>query len=201
MNITPPTRIDFPIPVDDPIELQVHLHSIGWIKWKVGHGPGGLLTGGLINATGLFVQLIDLPARSGQRQWVVRAGGKFRSYFDMISEPTYSDNHRDLSPPNKGGWKVTKYKNSVWNKRFAHLVWPTVDIVATLVGIARISDTEYADSLIVQIERSITRLNDDGMWQAVFMKRCPDCREWLTIWEQKAANCSFCDVPNIVQGD
>lgn len=88
--------------------LDELLDSLGWIALHKRMLPRGLR--GWVNALGLFVQ-----ERKAGRWTRLQAGGSLRSYLDAWQE-------------DEGEWQIKKFDKATWERRFAHVVQPTVEI-------------------------------------------------------------------------
>ena len=87
---------------------------------------------GWVSALGLHVQ-----ERKAGRLTLLRAGGRFRSFLDAWLE-------------NEGAMQVKKFDEATWERRFAHVVQPTIEIAEFLIE--RVTnfgdlDAEGADAL------------------------------------------------------
>ncbi|MBA7505378.1 hypothetical protein ES706_04045 [subsurface metagenome] len=97
-------------------ELVTVLESIGMLK----NGLPFRLRG-WVNSTGLYVRFRTIGEWSR-----LQAGGKFRSYFDAMGRMPFYDADDD--------WKIRRFDQETWQRRFAHLVYPTLEIVLFVSG-------------------------------------------------------------------
>ncbi len=100
---------------------------------------------GWASVLGLYVQ-----AREAGQRTRLQAGGSLRSYLDVWQE-------------GEGDWQVKKFDNDTWNRRFAHLVEPTYQIVDFLND--RIASFGELDSEGVSaLDHTLQHYRDTGAW-------------------------------------
>lgn len=100
--------METPRKVSDAGELLPILWQIAFFKDSL---PFQLR--GWLNLLGLCVQM-----RGGYLQ----AGGQFKAYFQAAGQSTSVD------PAQTNSWPILRFDQRTWNRRFAHLVWPTLDM-------------------------------------------------------------------------
>ena len=183
--------------VDDVEVLLGILGEVGTIKLNMPFTRRWWL-----NELGLYVQL-----RYAAGQGRLRAGGKYKSYFDA-----WGTEGEDFNL-----WEVKKYDKETWNRRFAHLVWPTYEIAIFLgftsgimpwdapvaiddkeLGqVSRLDDVmlktlgEQADLKTKQV---IKHFNKTGEWMgSMIVWRCKTCSHRLDIWQLGVGKlCPYC---------
>lgn len=195
-------RRSAPPPVSDDRELANLLALVGSVKLAL---PWSIR--GLLNSTGLYVQVQTLPRYDGdikKVEWVLKAGGKFRSCFEarhfggvedwMISSDDGSVNSIFVSMIQPDEWNVYRLNHDVWQRRFAGLVWPTYEIAAHLSWLK--DDGRLGDSIeISRIHASAEHLKRSGEWLGVADIQCSSCSTDLWIWEYEPyVECPSCGV-------
>ena len=102
---------------------------------------------GWSNELGLFVR----PARDGRK---VLAGGRWRPYIDARLLPG-------------DGWRVDKFDEDTWVRRFAALVGPTLDVTRYLCDCAtEMHRYGYAIQPLVRLKNCIDRYRSTAHWEA-----------------------------------
>lgn len=178
--------------VDD---VRVLLDKLGWVGTIKLNLP--IATRWWLNELGLYVQL-HYAAGQGRLQ----AGGKYRSYLDA-----WGSEGEELNL-----WEVRKYDKETWNRRFAHLVWPTYE-VALFVGGPVLWDTpltawgmelgklgEVNDAMFqtvarygaLKIKQAIAHFNKTHEWLGLLEWRCKTCGQRLDIWQLQDELCPYC---------
>jgi len=182
--------------VDDVAVLLVKLGWIGIIKLNMSIADRWWL-----NELGLYVQLRYAAGRGR-----LRAGGKYKSYFDA-----WGTEGEDFSL-----WEARKYDKETWNRRFDHLVWPTYEIalfVGTLGGLlpgympialegkelGQLSELNDATSkklreqAELKTKQAIKHFHKTGEWMgSMIVWRCKTCSHRLDIWEVGNKLCPYC---------
>lgn len=179
--------------VDDP---ELLLDKLGWVGTIKLNLP--LVTRWWSNELGLYVQL---HYAGGQGR--LQAGGTHRSYFDAWGKKGQATTE----------WKVRSYDRRTWNKRFAHLVWPTYDL-ALYVGGPSLWDTgvvlpggqsaklseldDYTFRQVNQyrgqrIKQALAHFNETREWSGLLEVYCERCGQRLQVWETHKRICPYCN--------
>ena len=166
-------------------ELFIALDHIG--MWK-NHLPVKLRD--WVNVLGLHVQRgLLFPGTDAQDY--LSAGGKFRKYFYATCDYDLSDEkHTEVMASAMMGdfshWKVKKFDQEVWEKRFAHLVEPTCEIVFYL------SD-EKGQSL-PKLTDVVNHFKSSGDWLGLYDNKCISCGQSVSWWKYFCYEpCPHCD--------
>ena len=172
------------------------LDKLGWVGTIKLHLP--LVTRSWLNELGLYVQL-HYVAGQGRLQ----AGGKYRSYFDA-----WGKEGQEIIQ-----WEVRSHDRQTWNKRFAHLVWPTYDLALYVGGpilwntsvalpggqVAKLSELddstfqELNRTRITLIKQVVAHFNKTREWPGLLELRCQGCGVRLNIWETQKRICPYCE--------
>ncbi len=141
---------------------NVELATLSYIAWQKSLLP--LQLRGWVNVLGLHVQ-----EREAGRWRRLQAGGKFRSCLDAWCE-------------GEGDWQVKKFDKDTWERRFAHLIEPTLEIADFLNQRRRYLgnlDREGEDAL----KNAIQHFMDTDTWPG--LPRVSE--EVIHKWEQDEA--------------
>lgn len=150
-----------------------------------------------LNELGLYVQL-----RYAAGQGRLQAGGKYKSYFDA-----WGPEGGDLNL-----WEVRKYDKETWNRRFAHLVWPTYEVALFIGGpmlwdmpitvrgedLGRVSELDDAtfkmvgENAALKINQAIRHFKVTGEWSGLLEWQCKTCSHRLDIWQLQDELCPYC---------
>lgn len=189
--------------VSDSRELVALLAYVGSVKLKL---PRSIR--GIFNSTGLYVQIQNLPRYEGNIkniEWVLKAGGKFRSYFEarsigfeewMAASGDDSTKAMLVSMIAPEDWNIYRLNHDVWERRFAHVVWPTYEIAARLdwLNDQGLADDPTETSRISEIAEHLKRTRE---WRGVADIRCHSCGAHLWIWEYEDHDvCPNCGTPH-----
>lgn len=182
--------------VDD---VKILLDKLGWvgtIKLNM-----SITDHWWFNELGLYVQL-----RYAAGQGRLQAGGKYKSYFDA-----WGTEGKDFKL-----WGVRKYDKETWNRRFAHLVWPTYEIalfMGVLCGLlpsdmpVALEDKElgqlsglndamlknFREEADLRTKQAIKHFNKTGEWTgSMIVWRCKTCSHRLGIWQVGNELCPYC---------
>lgn len=178
--------------VNDVRVLLNKLGRVGIIKLNM-----PVVTRWWLNELGLYVQL-----RCEEGKCRLQAGGKYRSYLDA-----WGTEGEDLSL-----WKVRKYDKETWNRRFAHLVWPTYEVALFVGGpilqdmpidlsdkeLGQLSELDEAmletvgEYTTSKIEQAIRHFKATGKWLGLLELRCKICSHRLYIWQMEKELCPYC---------
>jgi len=123
--------------------LDELLDTLEWIAFYKSMLPFRLR--GWVAALGLHVQIREAGG------WTrLQAGGSFRSYLDAWRE-------------GEGAWEIRKFDRQTWERRFAHVVEHTLDIVAFLDA----RDLSYGGldgEQAAILNEAITHYKSTGIW-------------------------------------
>lgn len=178
--------------VDDP---ELLLDKLGWVGTIKLNLP--LVTRCWLNELGLYVQL-HYAADQGRLQ----AGGVHRSYFDA-----WGKEGQALTE-----WEVRSYDKQIWNKRFAHLVWPTYELALYVGGpilwnasvalpggqVSKLTELDGCTFLKVNqnrvqcVKHAVAHFNKTREWTGLLELRCQGCGVRLNIWETQKRICPYC---------
>lgn len=178
--------------VDDP---ELLLDRLGWVGTIRLNLP--LVTRSWLNELGLYVQL---HYAGGQGR--LQAGGVHRSYFDA-----WGKEGQALTE-----WEVRSYDKQIWNKRFAHLVWPTYELAlyvggpilwntsvalprGQVVKLSELDDStlrELNQSMITLIKQVVAHFKKTGEWSGLLELYCQSCGRRLYVWETHKEICPYC---------
>jgi len=148
-----------------------------------------------VNILGLYVQLryIDLLASSIGS---LVAGGKYVGYFSATCDyPPGPSGAEAIIAPDFGDfskWKIKKFNQQVWGKRFAHLVEPTAEIAWYL----SIPDKEnlmktygskndvekYKIQLLPKLDNTVKQFQSTGEWIGLHNHKCMSCGKGVSWW-------------------
>ncbi|MBA7562377.1 MAG: hypothetical protein GH159_01060 [Dehalococcoidia bacterium] len=144
---------------------------------------------GWVNILGLYVQ----TGLVGSREYLA-AGGKYKRYFYAICEYTLNgDKDSEIMASTVTGdfsrWKVKRFDQTVWEKRFAHLVEPTCEIAWYLgdrihtdeSGSVRVEKFEPEQSL-PKLMDTVNRFNSTGEWLGLYHNQCASCGQSVSWW-------------------
>jgi hypothetical protein len=177
-------------------DTELLLDLLGWIGTIKLNLP--LVTRSWLNELGLYVQL-HYAGGEGRLQ----AGGMHISYFDA-----WGKEGQALTE-----WEVRSYDRQTWNKRFAHLVWPTYDLALYVGGsilgntrfilpsgdLARLSELDDAtfrklnQSMKTLIKQVVANFNKTREWLSLMELYCQSCGRRLYVWETHNNICPYCD--------
>jgi len=164
----------------DAKQLVVLLHWVGSVKNLLPFNRRGNLS-----VMGIHVQL------SFKRDhWNLKAGGTFRTYFEADSPPTSEMTPGNLHPE-VTSWNVTKYDTSTWQKRFAKVVWPMVDLTTVLTVAIEIQ----SENGFQMIDQAISAYEQTGHWTPIATGLCSSCNSVLEVWDQWKDSCYQCGKP------
>ena len=170
--------------VDDATVL---LDTLGWVGTVKLNMP--IVTRWWLSELGLYLKL-NYAAGQGR----LRAGGKYKSYLDA-----WGTEGKDFE-----FWEVRKYDKETWNRRFAHLLWPTYEI-ALFIGAPTLLDIPISqqgkDSVLynqldattqdivgknatIIMKRAISHFKVTGEWVGLLEFRCNTCSHRLDVWQK-----------------
>jgi hypothetical protein len=179
-------------------ELLPSLYEIGTNKNRL---PTELR--GWVNVLELYVQLQyrDLLTTSIES---LAAGGKYRKYFAATCDyPADRVGYGRTLVATMGGdftnWKIGKYDQQVWERRFAHLVVPTWEIARYLFtpdveNAFRTYDVkEYTARWLPKLVNTVNRFNETGDWLGLYDVKCLTCGKDISFWTYvNSEDCPHC---------
>ena len=136
---------------------------------------------GWVNVLELYVQLRHVDLLTSSIESLV-AGGKYVGYFSatcdypldrsgtetMVNTMFFSDFSK---------WKIKKFDQKVWERRFAHLVEPTSEIAWSLANL------DKKDPLIIpRLVSSVKIFKSTGEWFGLQGYKCVSCGEAVSWW-------------------
>jgi len=146
---------------------------------------------GWVNILGLYVQL-DLV---GNRECLA-AGGKYKRCFYAICEYTLSEKDSDIMASTLtddfSHWKVKKFDQKVWEKRFAHLVEPTCEIVwyisAEREDMLHRYETsgirgDFKEKSLPKLMDVVNHFNSTEEWLGLYSHQCASCGQRIAWWK------------------
>jgi hypothetical protein len=177
-------------------DTELLLDLLGWVGTiKLNLPP---VTCSWLNELGLYLQL-HYAGRQGRLQ----AGGMHRSYLDA-----WGKEGQALTE-----WVVRSYDKQIWNKRFAHLVWPTYDlalyvggpvlgntrIILPSGGLASLNELDDATfrelnrNMITLVKQVVAHFNKTREWSGLLELYCQGCGQRLYVWETHRRVCPHCN--------
>jgi hypothetical protein len=138
----------------------------------------------LLNELGLYVQL-HYAGGWGR----LAAGGKYRSYFDARGPEGVIS---------LASWQIRRFERETWDRRFAHLVWPTYEVALLERWLAERAlqlDGNTFNALVEQYGRKFPNLRyfrETGVWLGLLDWRCAACNQRIAVWEVRAQVCPAC---------
>ena len=172
-------------------ELLPALHFIGRHKNEL---PTELR--GWVNILDLYVQLRHVEPLATSVDSLV-AGGKHIGYFSATCDYPQDRNGygKTLVATMLGdfaSWKIKKFDQQVWEKRFAHLVEPTAEIAWYLSipdkenpmrTYGSKSDIEkYKIQLLPKLENAVKHFQSTGEWVGLHNHKCMSCGKGVSWW-------------------
>jgi len=151
---------------------------------------------GWVNVLGLYVQLRYVQLLTTSVESLV-AGGKYRRYFSATCNypPDRNGYGKTLVATMVGdftSWKIRKFDQQVWEKRFAHLVEPTAEIAWYLstpdkenpmITYGSKSDIEkYKVQLLPKLENAVKHFQSMGEWIGLHNYKCISCDKGVSWW-------------------
>ena len=136
------------------------------------------------DALGLYVRHSD----SLDDLW---AGGKYRAYFQATYHFHPSGNDEDYEADKlitvmgdalQGDfthWKVERFDRNGWEKRFAHLVEPTEEVLSYLPDCM---EQSKANTLLPKLENAVKHFNSTGEWIGLHEHKCISCGRDVSWW-------------------
>jgi len=132
---------------------------------------------GWVNILGLYVQLRYTDLLTSSIESLV-AGGKYIGYFSATCDyPLDRNGAETMIAPAFGdftNWKIKKFDQQVWERRFAHLVEPTYEIGRYLFipdreNRFRIYDVEeYKTQWLPKLVNAVKHFRSTGEWIGLY---------------------------------
>jgi len=172
-------------------ELVPALYFIGTHKNEL---PAELR--GWVNILDLYVQLRYVELLATAMDSLI-AGGKHREYFSATCDyPQDSKGYAETLVATTFGdftsWKIRRFDQRVWEKRFAHLVEPTAEIAWYLCipdkenpmsTYGSKSDVEkYKIQLLPKLQNAAKHFQSTGEWVGLHNHKCMTCGKGVSWW-------------------
>ncbi len=179
-------------------ELLPTLYEIGTNKNRL---PMELR--GWVNVLELYVQLQHTDLLTSSIESLV-AGGKYRKYFSATCDypPDRSGYGRTLVATMVGdftSWKIRKFDQQVWERRFANLVEPTYEIARYLYipdveNAFKIYDVkEYTIRWLPKLVNTVNLFKETGEWVGLHDCKCLSCGKGISFWIfANSEHCPYC---------
>ena len=159
---------------------------------------------GWVNVLGLYVQLRDMQTLTASIDSLV-AGGKYIGYFSAICSYPLDETETMIAPDfgDFSKWKIKKFNQQVWERRFAHLVEPTSEIAWYL----SVPDKEnpmrtygskndiekYKIQLLPKLENAVKHFQLTGEWIGLHEHKCMSCGKNVSWWTYfHCEPCPYC---------
>ena len=151
---------------------------------------------GWVNILDLSVQLRHVELLTTAVDSLI-AGGKHIGYFSATCDyPQDRNGYGKTFLATMAGdftsWKIRKFDQQVWEKRFAHLVEPTAEIVWYLSipdkenpmsTYGSKSDIErYKIQLLPKLENAVKHFQSTGEWVGLHNLKCMSCGKGVSWW-------------------
>jgi hypothetical protein len=94
--------------------------------------------------------------------------------------------------------KIRKFDKKRWERDFAHLMWPTWEIVLFLGGMASPKGGslppgfQHSEGNQTKFVTVVKHFKETGDWQGLLDLRCVACGKRVTIWEWGGGACPQC---------
>ncbi len=150
---------------------------------------------GWVNVLDLHVQLRDTQTLTTLIESLV-AGGKWIGYFAATCDyPSGRNGTKAMIAPMFGdfsNWKIKKFDQQVWGKRFSHLVEPTAEIAwylavpdkdNTMRTYGSKDDIEkYKMLLLPKLDNAVKHFQATGEWTGLHNHKCMSCGKDVSWW-------------------
>ena len=162
---------------------------------------------GWVNVLGLYIQLRYVQLLTTSIESLV-AGGKYIGYFSATCDyPADRNGYAKIMVATTFGdfsnWKIKKFDQQVWERRFAHLVEPTSEIAWYLSipdkenpmrTYGSKSDIEkYKIQLLPKLENAVKRFQSTGEWIGLHNHKCMSCGRGVSWWTYfHCEPCPYC---------
>jgi hypothetical protein len=171
------------IPRISNVEQSLYkLHSIGKLKLGL---PVHLQD--WVNALGLYVQL-----RHTGRWWRLAAGARFWNYFDAYCRES---DYNDAVSVEANAWEVRRFERETWDRRFAHLVEPTLDIALFVSGgdDTKSPESPFDERAASTLTRIVKHFEATGEWLGLPSgRKCATCGRDLSVGQWQRESCPHC---------
>jgi len=168
-------------------ELLPALYEIGTNKNRL-----PMAVRGWVNVLGLYVQLRYMNLITSSIESLV-AGGKYIGYFSATCDyPSDSKEYaKTMIAPAFGdfsNWKIKKFDQQVWERRFANLVEPTYEIARYLftphkeIGTRDITVDEYKTQWLPKLVNAVNHFKSTGKWVGLHNFKCLSCGKGVSFW-------------------
>jgi len=135
---------------------------------------------GWVSVLELYVQLRHVDLLTSSIESLV-AGGKYVGYFSATCDYLHDRNGTEtMFAPWFGDfskWKINKFDQQVWERRFAHLVEPTAEIAWSLAN-----PDKNNPFMIPRLESSVKIFKSTGEWFGLQRYKCVSCGEDVPWW-------------------
>ena len=160
-------------------DLYFALYEIGTKKKEL---PEQLR--GWVNILGLYVQQGMLFPGGGVREYLM-AGGKFIKCFSSVCDFTMDiTKNSEIQASTLTGdfshWKINKFDEVTWDRRFALLVTPTFEIAWYLSRDLVVSKEK--DKLLNKLSNVVRHFKTTGEWLGLHDSRCINCGKEIDWW-------------------
>ncbi len=161
---------------------------------------------GWVNVLDLYVQLRYVQLLTSSIESLV-VGGKYIGYFSATCDyPLDRNGAETMIAPMFGDfskWKIKKFNQQVWERRFAHLVEPTSEIAWYL----SIPDKEnpmrtygskndvekYKIQLLPKLDNAVKHFQSTGEWIGLHNHKCLSCGQGVSWWTYfHCEPCPYC---------
>jgi len=150
---------------------------------------------GWVNVLELYVQLRSMQTLTTSIESLV-AGGKYIGYFSAICDYPLDRSEIGTMVDTMFGdfskWKIKKFDQQVWEKRFVHLVEPTSEIAWYLSipdkenpmrTYGSKSDIEkYKIQLLPKLDNAVKHFQSTGEWIGLHNHKCMSCGKNVSWW-------------------
>lgn len=179
-------------------ELLPALYDIGTNKNRL-----PMEVRGWVNVLDLYVQLRYTDLLTSSIESLV-AGGKYIGYFSATCDypPDNKEYAKTMIAPAFGdfsNWKIRKFDQQVWERRFAHLVEPTYEIarylwVPDIENPFRTYDIEeYKIQWLPKLVNAVDHFKASGEWVGLHNFKCLTCGKGISFWTYlNSEHCPYC---------
>ncbi len=158
---------------------------------------------GWVNILGLYVQLRYTDLLTTSIESLV-AGGKYIGYFSATCDyPPDRNGYAKIMGATMFGdfsnWKIKKFDQQVWERRFAHLVEPTYEIarylcIPDIENAFRTYDIEeYKIQWLPKLVSAVNHFKSTGKWVGLHNFKCLSCGKGVPFWTYlNSEPCPYC---------
>ncbi len=158
---------------------------------------------GWVNVLGLYVQLRNIQTFTTTIESLV-AGGKYIGYFSATCEYPIDSNMSEAMIDNLSEimvapmfgdfthWKIKKFDQQVWERRFAHLVEPTSEIVWYIFlrdnnNLMKTSGSKndidkFKTQSLPKLVNAVEHFQSTGEWIGLYENKCMSCGKNVSWW-------------------